>query len=209
MLWGTGAGLVTLAVLGLIARGSSVEPLPEYWTAPAFELVDQTSSPLRREDLLGSVWVASFIFTRCEDVCPAISARMAGLAADLEREAVLGEEVRLVSFTVDPERDTPEVLREYAAGFGGLPPSKWAFLTGAPGDTLRALIERGFKLTAMMPEPAHEAHDSGVERASYQVMHSPRVMLVDRAGVVRGIYDAMDAESMKTVVGDALALVRQ
>lgn len=213
-------GLLTgVAVLAFVAgMGRSSEhsaPLPSYWPAPEFALVDQTGAPVVTADLRGTVWVASFVFTSCADVCPAISARMARLSDDLRREHLLGERVRLVSFTVDPERDTPDVLRDYARRFGGLPPADWAFLTGSDGDALRSMIQEGFHLTAMtMSADAaeHSGHDADAARAAtaaaalgYQVTHSPRLLLIDASGVVRGIYDALDDEA----VGRLLPHVRR
>ena len=218
---GLGAGLATVSLIALIDEPAPPPSLPEYWSAPSFELVDQTGAPLTAADLRGSVWVAGFVFTSCADVCPGISARMARLTDDFRRERVLGDGVRLVSFTVDPERDTPAVLREYADGFGGLPPAEWAFVTGEPGDSVRALIERGFRLTAMRPPAAgddapadahgvHATTDSGAvhgDADDYPVTHSPRVLLVDREGTVRGIYDGTDPDAMSAIVVDALALL--
>ena len=213
---GLTAGFSTFAVTALLidARREAVS-MPEYWPAPAFELVDQEGDSLRTTDLLGSVWIASFIFTNCADVCPGITARMARLGEDLRGEGVLGSGVRLVSFTVDPERDTPDVLREYAAGFGGLDPSQWVFLTGTEPDSVREMIQSGFHLTAMKPdyEPPHgdagsgSGHAGEADAASYQVMHAPRVLLVDRHGTIRGIYDATNPESMNAVLDDALDLL--
>lgn len=201
------------------AAEATAATLPEYWTAPDFSLIDQAGAAVDDDDLRGTVWVASFVFTHCTDVCPAISGRMARLAAELRREGVLGDAVRLVSFTVDPERDSPEVLAAYARGFGGLPPAEWAFLTGTPGDSMRTMIQEGFRLATMRPEqPEHREHEARRAEAEgedhpdhgatpdYQVMHSPRVLLVDAAGMVRGIYDALDAASMERASADALRL---
>ncbi|HUF12605.1 MAG TPA: SCO family protein [Longimicrobiales bacterium] len=216
---GLAAGLGTFVIASaLMESDAPATALPEYWPAPAFELLDQEGDSLRRSDLLGSVWVASFIFTSCADVCPGISARMARLGEELREERVLGAGVRLVSFTVDPERDSPDVLREYAQGFGGLEPAEWAFVTGTRPDSVRAMIQTGFHLTAMKPgmesddggraeSGSDSGHDAHAAEASYQVMHSPRVLLVDRYGSVRGIYDATDSESMNAILGDALALL--
>lgn len=207
------SGVVVLVALARLRSESAHEPLPSYWAAPDFALVDQTGSRLGKADLLGTVWVASFVFTNCADVCPGISARMARLAERLRRDGLLGRRVRLVSFTVDPERDTPEVLRRYSQSFGGLPASEWAFLTGADGEAVRSMIQEGFHLTAMRPEPAppHAAHDAPapatVPGPGYQVAHTPRVLLIDASGVVRGIYDALDDEAMGRIPSDARRLL--
>lgn len=211
-------GVAVTASVATIGRNDDRPALlPSYWPAPEFALVDQMGAPVVTADLRGTAWVASFVFTSCADVCPAISARMARLSDDLRREGLLGERVRLVSFTVDPERDTPPVLFDYARRFGGLPPADWAFLTGPDGDALRSMIQEGFHLTAMTmgaDSAEHASHDAddapgpGAAAAlDYQVAHSPRLLLIDRSGVVRGIYDAFDDEAMGRVLPHARRLL--
>jgi protein SCO1/2 len=199
---GIGAGLVAVALVALLGRATAhdvASSMQVYWPAPEFALVDQTGDTVRTADLRDAVWLASFVFTHCHDVCPAISGEMSRAARALRRDGLLGADIRLVSFTVDPERDTPDVLRAYAEGFGGAAPSEWAFLTGVPGDSMRALIQNGFKLSAMtMAAPG----------ADYQVLHSPRVVLVDRRGDVRGIYDATSAAAIDSALVDARTLAR-
>ncbi|MGH2599771.1 MAG: SCO family protein, partial [Dehalococcoidia bacterium] len=130
--------------------------------------------------------------------------RMARLRDSLAAAKLLGAHVRLVSITVDPARDTPDVLRRYAARFGGSPPDHWAFLTGEPPETVRRLVQQGFKVTAALdpvaqPDPA----------ASYQVQHTPRIMLVDRTGRVRGTYDATEPGVVATVIADLQVLLKE
>ncbi|MGH7557531.1 MAG: SCO family protein [Gemmatimonadota bacterium] len=196
------AALVDVLVLAACGNGEASEP-PVYWDAPAFALVDQTGDTVRSGDLEGTVWVATFVFTNCAGVCPLITSRMAALRDSLGVEGLLGDEVRLVSFSVDPARDTPEVLRSYAGRFGGSPPSRWAFLTGTPADSIHALIQRGFKLTAV-PMPPTGADTVG----GYQVNHSPRLVLVDRHGRVRGTYDATEPAAMDSLRRDLGSLLR-
>lgn len=168
------AALGVIAAAGLLACGSPAGELPVYWPAPEFALVDQRGDTLRSRDLAGTVWVASFIFTHCTSVCPAITAKMAQLRGALDETGPAGSAVRLVSITVDAARDTPEVLSRYAERFGGGPPERWAFLTGTPPEDVRRLIQEGFRLSAVLdPMAAHE-------HANYQVQHSPRVVLVAR-----------------------------
>lgn len=194
-------GFVVFVVVRVIAYTPSERDLPLYWDVPEFALVDQHGDTLRASELRGRPWVASFVFTKCTSVCPLITQRMAALRDSLAAQRVLGEEVRLVSFTVDPARDTPEVLREYAGRFGGSPPAEWAFLTGEPPEAVRAMIQEGFKLTASVP-PEHE-HGGG----DYQVMHSPRVVLVDAAGQVRGLYETTEPDAMERLGDDLRALL--
>lgn len=190
-----GAALVAFLTLG----GGGSDELPRHWPAPEFALVDQTADTVRSEELRGAPWVASFIFTNCGDVCPTITSRMARLRDRLDADGLLGDPVRLVSFSVDPARDTPAVLREYAGRYGGSASSEWAFLTGDSPEEIRAMIQEGFRLAAVAPRE-HEGN--------YQVSHSPRVMLVDGSGTIRGIYDATGEGMVESVAGDVRALLR-
>lgn len=207
--------VLALAVAGIgafLARRSTAS-VPVLWEAPDFALTDHQGSPFSSAELNGTVWVASFIYTSCPDVCPLITARVAQLRDALAAEGVLGTRVRLVSFSVDPERDTPAVLRGYAENYGGAEPGRWAFLTGLPG-VMREVVTKGFRLAAqtapadhppaqgeVAPAPSRHAGPaaSGEDtsrRQPYLVLHSPRLVLVDGAGRVRGTYPATEAESM-------------
>ncbi len=158
-------GAVALAMVGAGASlavrlqgGGRTEPVPTLWDAPEFVLTDQTGGALARGDLAGTVWLASFVYTHCPDVCPLVTRRMAEIRDGLAAEGLLGSRVRLVSITVDPARDSPDVLRRYAAGFGADDPAHWAFLTGEP-DALRSIIEDGFKLPAARVAPPGSTPD--------------------------------------------------
>lgn len=185
-----------------MGRGASSEPLPVYWSAPAFALVNQEADTVRSADLRGSVWVVNFFFTNCTGVCPLVSARMALVRDSLRARNSLGRGVRLVSISVDPARDTPQVLREYAEAFGGSPPREWAFLTGSPPDRVRRLVQTGFRVTAVDPGSGEADRTD-----AYQVAHSPRMLLVDREGRVRGSYDGRDGATVRTVLDDIVKLV--
>lgn len=146
--WWVHAGIVAVvaAVAFWLLRPSDPE-LPEYFETPEFALLTQAGDTLRSDALEGDVWIAGFVYTSCPDICPIITARMAALRDSLRADGLLGDEVRLVSFTVDPERDTPPVLDEYAQRFGGAEPGSWAFVTGAPDDVHR-LVREGFFIGA-------------------------------------------------------------
>ena len=197
---------VALALLGgfVAWRATRRPPLPVYWSAPGFALVNQDGDSVRLADLQGTVWLASFIFTHCTDFCPRVTQEMARLRDSLQAHGLLGQKVRLVSFSVDPARDTPEVLHAYAAKFGGSPPPDWAFLTGSPPERVLRMIEEGFHLTARLM-PAGPADTI----AGYQVMHSVRIALVDRHGRVRGTYQAIEFEAMETLRADLRWLVKE
>jgi len=197
---------VALALLaGLVTwRATRPAPLPVYWPAPEFALIDQDGNTLRRADLQWRVWLASFIFTNCTDFCPRVTQEMARLRDSLQALGLLGQKVRLVSFSVDPARDTPEILRAYAAKFGGSPASQWAFLTGSPPERVLRMIEEGFHLTARLM-PAGPADTI----AGYQVMHSMRIALVDRQGRVRGTYQATETAALESLRADLRRLVKE
>jgi protein SCO1/2 len=133
--------------------------------------------------------VADFIFTRCGGACPAMTARMARLRRELP------DDVRFVSFTVDPATDTPEVLARYAANFKA--DTRWRFVTG-PQKDLYALSTDGFKLAAMEIPPSEQKPGEG----DGPFLHSSKFVLVDRAGEIRGYYDSTDEDDMKDLRAD-------
>src|SRR5262249_53802425 len=128
------APLLLLAVLA----ACHAAPLPVLGQVPAFSFTERSARTVTADSLAGTVWVADFVFTHCPDFCPALTARMAGLQKTLARP---DDPVRLVSFTVDPAHDTPEVLREYATRAGAGP--AWLFLTG-PRTDVATLLKEGF-----------------------------------------------------------------
>ena len=167
--------------------------LPVLSTLPAFALIDQSNQPYGSADLRGKIWVADFIFTRCPDMCPMLSAAMASLQRDLDREK-LWDRVRLVSFSVEPDHDSPEVLREYAAKLRA--GAHWAFLTGSRQDIWQ-LSQEGFKLPAAESPP-----DAG-----NPILHSNKFVLSDAEGRIRGYYNATDAQDRQRLLRDLRTLV--
>lgn len=152
-----------------------------YDDLPAFELTNQAGQPFGRDELRGKVWVANFIFTRCPSICPLVTGRTAELQQVL-RTHEQWSDIRLISFSVDPVHDTPEVLRDYGQRFGA-DPQQWQFLTGKR-DAIWQLIEAGFRL------PVEEAADA--DDAQMPILHSDMFVLVDRAGRIRGYYSSLD-----------------
>lgn len=165
--------------------------LSSYGVLPSFELVNQDAQPFGSTQLAGKIWIADFIFTSCPGPCPIISTRMSELQKPLEKT-----DVHFVSFTVDPEKDTPEVLREYAEKLHAQP-KRWDFLTGAR-DAIYALTRDGFKLAV-----ADDSEESGLP------VHSTRVVLVDRRGAIRGYYDVLAPDGVTKLLADANHLFRE
>ena len=162
-----------------------------YGTVPLFQLINQNGQPFGSAQLNGKIWIADFIFTTCPGPCPMISTRMSELQKPLEKT-----DVHLVSFTVDPARDTPRVLLGYAEKLQA-EPGRWDFLTGAQ-STIYNLSEKGFKL----------AVSDGSEEIGRPV-HSTRMILVDRHGKIRGYYDATEADAVTKVLADTSHLLRE
>lgn len=165
--------------------------LPIVATLPRFELTSHTGAAFGSEELDGRVWVASFIFTRCPSMCPRISATMARVQG---RTRQLVPDFHLVSFSVDPEHDTPAVLGEYARAHRASPRA-WTFLTGTPA-AVRAAVEGGLKV-AYGEEPS----------AAGGIFHTSHIVLVDRAGRIRGYYDSLVEDDVDRLVRDVGWLV--
>jgi protein SCO1/2 len=172
------------------AHDDRADKLPILAELPGFLLTDQNGREVRLDDLLGQPWVADFIFTRCPGPCPKLTQKLADLGPQLPPG------VRRVSFTVDPDHDTPEVLRAYAEKFQAAP--DWLFLTG-PREAMHELVIAGFKL--MVQKASVPDHPDG------PILHSLRFVLVDQEGRIRGTYLALDGEQSERLVRDAHALV--
>ncbi len=171
-------------------RGSD---LPVLGAAPPFTLTDQTGQPFGSADVKGRVVIADFIYTRCTDACPLLSATMRDLQERLKTEGLFGSQVVLLSFSVDPQYDTPEVLAQYGQRFHA-DPAGWRFLTGDV-DVVHHLLQDGFKVGAAEPA-AGRGNDPGL-------LHTSRFVLIDRSGQIRG-YPGFD-EVFDEVQGETLA----
>ena len=198
---------VSLAAWGWL-RARARQPLTDFGAAPAFTLTDQFGHAVHSDAFQDKVVVANFIYTTCTDICPALSGQMLSLQKSLQAEGLLGDAVQMLSFTVDPARDTPEVLRTYAERFQA-DPHAWHFLTG-PEDRLIPLIVEGFHLgvQALPPTPAPGASESGHDdHASYDVMHSGRFVLIDRQGHIRAFIDSRELDPVRLML-DIRTLLR-
>src|SRR5437667_7468220 len=187
--------IVTLALL-LWLRQLEVNALRQrtvssYGTVPEFVLLNQDGKNFGSAELRGKIWIADFIYTTCPGPCPMISSRMSELQKPLEKT-----EVHLVSFSVDPEKDTPAILRSYAERLQA-EPGRWDFLTG-PKSAIYKLSHDGFKL----------AVSDGSDAQGIPV-HSTRMVLVDRHGAIRGYYDATEPEAVTKLVADTNHLLRE
>lgn len=164
------------------------EALPVLYPAAPFALTDQDGKPFSSDRLRGRPWVCGFIFTTCGEVCPKLTSQMAGIQHKLPAG------VQLVSFSVNPEYDTPAVLKGYAATWKA-DESRWHFLTGTPQQMFAAAA--GMNMAAT---PA---------QGDQPILHDRRLLLVDAAGNVRGIYSSADDDAVARLVNDAQAVAKE
>jgi protein SCO1/2 len=172
-------GLSVLALTGCTATAG----LPSYGVVGDFALTDQSNQPfLSANTLRGKVWIADFIFTNCAGPCPRMSAQMRKVEQALLPDI---KDLRAVSFTVDPNRDTPEVLARYAQRYEA-EPGVWFFLTG-PQATLHNLARNVFMLGDVNGD----------------LEHSTRFVLIDRQSRIRGFYLTSDEDAIPKLIADA------
>jgi protein SCO1 len=178
------------------ADQSASEALPPLGTVGPFWLTDQDGRTFTEASLDGKVWVAAFLFTRCPTVCPEMVRRMRGLQ---EQAKARGVPLELVSFSVDPENDTPEVLRAYATA-QGLDTRNWRFLTG-DSAVIRATAEKGFKIGVEGTPKAGEQH--------FGITHGTHLVLLDTRRTIRGYYQSSDPVRVHALLEDAARLARE
>ena len=163
-----------------------VKELPEIGNIPQFEFTNSDGNTVTLDNLKGKVWVADFIFTTCTMACP----MMTGNMNIVHKKFKKNDNVRLVSISVYPEYDTPEVLKNYASQYDA-DTEKWLFLTGKE-DAVKDIIRDGFKI------------------GDYEdiIFHSEKFALVDKKGIIRAYYNGMKSEDMKQLKKDINALLK-
>jgi protein SCO1 len=187
---------VSLFMLALVASCQKAPEPPRLSTLSDFSLTSQSGARFGSAELRGKPWVAAFFFTRCPTVCPVITRRMRALQLEAQRKKL---DLRFVSISVDPENDTPEVLRRYAES-SQADTSSWTFLTG-DYELIRRTAEQGFKL-ALEGRADAAAPDLGI-------LHGSHLVLVDAALQIRGYYRSSDDAEMAHLLADAERLVNQ
>jgi protein SCO1/2 len=167
---------------------ASADGLTPYGTVPDFSLTERNGNTVSLTQLRGKIWIADFIYTICTDTCPLQTAMM----AKLQDEYASNPDIQLVSFTVDPERDTPQVLTNYAAKYQA-DPKRWYFLTGRR-DRMFRLVQEGFHLA--LATVTNDVEPPGA------IPHSPRFVLIDKAARIRGYYDSRDSQALIRLKND-------
>ena len=178
---------VFLVITYIIKLTSEQEPLPVIGSIPEFEFIDSEGQSVNLNTLKGKVWVADFIFTTCTMACPIMTGNM----NTIHKKYKKNDDLRLVSISVYPEYDTPEVLKEYASQYDANT-DKWHFLTGKEA-TVKNIIKNGFKI------------------GDYEdiIFHSEKFALVDRNGMIRSYYNGMKTEDMDKLKKDINRLLKQ
>ena len=175
-------------------QSQPLEGLSRHGAVPEFSLVERSGKSTGLGELRGKVWIADFIYTSCTDTCPLQSAAMAELQERWNNQPA----VRLVSFTVDPARDTPKVLSRYADKFKA-DADRWLFLTGEK-EQIAQLIQAGFRLSAA------SLTESGTQASV--ILHSPRFVLIDKEAQIRGYYDSRDVDALRRLRDDVATLLK-
>ena len=173
-----------------------LEGLQIFGTVPEFSLTERSGRQVTLAELKGKFWIANFIYTHCPDTCPIQTAQMKELQTEFKDQ----QKLRLVSITVDPERDSTAVLSKYARRFEA-DPERWLFLTGEK-KSIHRLAQEGFLLGAA-EIPKAQRPKSGATHT-----HSPRFVLIDPKAQIRGYYTSTDAEAMGRLRRDLKTLLR-
>ncbi|MBI3325391.1 MAG: SCO family protein [Nitrospinae bacterium] len=199
----TGGEALALRPLGMaprmaeVSNGSgtgetSLERLDSYRQVPDFALIERSGRSVTLADLRGRVWVVNFIYTRCTDTCPTQNLELSSLQGEFRTEP----DFRLVSITADSERDTSEVLAQYAQRFGA-DPERWLFLSG-PKRAIYRLAANGFQLSAV-----------AIPGSKGVVIHSSLLVLVDRQSRIRAYHQSTERESLQRLRQNLQRLLRE
>ena len=192
LFWGSKSHYTNLPYIG--ERVVNAPGDTTYFTVPPFHFIDEDGKPFTDTDVEGKVLIVDFFFTRCTSICPRMSVQMQQLQLRLDDPAY--KDVLFLSHTVDPEHDTPEVLKAYATRLEA-DPKRWKFLTGNAPDIYRQ-GNLGYLLSANADSTAAEAF-----------VHSPQFVLVDKRHHIRGMYDGTDTEAMRSLMTDLKMLLQE
>jgi protein SCO1/2 len=202
LVWGglilLGATLLLAFMLAQLRLRLQRQPLPVLGQVAEFTLTNQNGQAVSLSDLLGHVWVADVIFTRCPGPCRRMTQRMKEIQSALPASG----QTKLVTLTTDPDFDTPAILKKYAENFGA-DPGRWLFLTG-PQKNIAGLAIDSLKLTAIEKKPEER------ESANDLFVHSTIFVVVDQKGQLRRILETEgEGVDPKKVTQEAIAAIRK
>tara|TARA_R110000868_G_scaffold142387_1_gene359695 strand:- start:1687 stop:2376 length:690 start_codon:yes stop_codon:yes gene_type:complete len=184
--WAFWLGFMALAFCYPIYRSVNRElppELPKLYQVPEFQLTNDFNKPFGSEQLNGKVYIANFMFTSCPTTCPALMEKMQQVQ---KRIRGVGSQAALVTFTVDPETDTPQSLHKFARGLNANP-FVWSFLTGDE-STIKSVLIDGYKVPMGDGKQPIQGMVDGKEVTLFDIVHSEKLVLVDQEGWVRGYY---------------------
>lgn len=184
--------IICLVILLSSCGGQEVIQNQLNWSLEDFEYTNQFGEPFGKKDLQGKVWIANFIFTNCNTVCPPITANMARLQRLIDKEGL--DNVALVSYSVDPEVDTPEILQKFASKFTENQ-KNWYFLTGYVQEHIEQFAKENFRFFIQKIE------------GQDQVSHGTDLFLIDQSGTIVKSYDAIDVP-YEEILNDIIILLK-
>lgn len=168
--------------------------IPTLTEMGGFSLVNQDGQRVTEKSFSGQVWAASFIFTRCPTVCPRMMTYTRALQSEAQEHKVA---LHFVSFSVDPDNDTPAVLKEYSKKYHA-DLATWTFLTGDFDDVKKTSVD-GFRLSLEGSADANQA--------DFGILHSSYLVLVDKKSRIRGYYPTKDPKTRQKILQDAASLI--
>jgi len=167
-------------------RWNEAEMDTVFQTIPSFTLLDETGKPFDSNNLKGKIYITSFFFTRCGTICPKISSQVSRVQDTFHEDP----EVKLLSISVDPKFDQPEKLAAYAKRFDANK-GQWHFLTGEK-KVIYPLVLQGLHV----PLADASEYDAAIKNPDETFIHSERLVLVDKEGIIRGFYDGTDKKEV-------------
>jgi protein SCO1/2 len=174
----------------MFAKGLDENGDTLYHSVPQFKLQTQFGDTLFSDSLRGKIYVVDFFFTTCPGICPKLTSQM----QRVQKNFIKDEKIKLVSISVDSQKDTVPALKNYAESYQAIP-GKWYFLRGNQQEVFD-LAQKGFFVTAK--------EDDGPE----DFIHSEKFILVDYNGNIRGYYNGLDSSSVNKLMGDMVLLLR-
>lgn len=186
--------IVVMTIIGILLAGcsnSNFQAETDY-EVKEFSYTNQNNQDVGLNDLKGQVWIADFIFTNCETVCPPMTFNLTKLQEKLKEEGV--EDYKIISFSVDPENDTPAALKEYISNFEA-DTSKWELLTGYEFDEVKDLAEHSFR-SIVADDPNSD-----------QMIHGTSFYLVNQKGTVVKTYSGNSDVPYDEIVQDMKTLI--
>ncbi|PZX07473.1 protein SCO1/2 [Psychrobacillus insolitus] len=186
--------ILSIAVVILAGCGGSGNfEAQTNWEIQDFTYENHRGEDVSLEDLKGTVWLSTFIFTNCTTVCPPMTFNLTDIQQTLEEKGIV--DYKIVEFSIDPEVDTPEVLQDYLANYDVVDESKWELLTGYSQEHISKFAAESFK-TLVKDDPSTD-----------QVIHGVSFFLVDQNGVVVKSYNGATEVPKEEIVIDIETLI--